>query len=123
MPNIIVATLKNLATLKPSAHRTIFVTGNRDLVFCHQRRKRISSIFDIEDCRQRQKSFISNMFSSLTTEDKTSVASDKNRAVCARLNAGFQCSTPYLHETEGAVKLRNYYRTVGNKFRSKELQR
>ena len=27
-------------------------------------------------------------FSSLTTEDKISVASDENRAVCARLNLG-----------------------------------
>ena len=44
--------------LKPSAHNTNFVTGNRDLVFCRQRRKRLSSIFDIEDRRQRQKSFI-----------------------------------------------------------------
>ena len=31
--------------IKPSAHSTIFVAGNRDLVFCRQRRKRISSIF------------------------------------------------------------------------------
>ena len=44
--------------LKPSPHSTIFVDGNRDLVFCRQRRKRISSIFDNEDRRQRQKSCI-----------------------------------------------------------------
>ena len=30
--------------------------------------------------------FARNSFSSLTTEDKIAVASDKNRAMCARLN-------------------------------------
>ena len=44
--------------LKPSAHSTIFVAGKRDFVFCRQRRRRRSSIFDIEDRRQRQKSFM-----------------------------------------------------------------
>ena len=40
--------------LKPSAHSTIFFAGNRDRVFCRKRRKRIYSIFHIEDCLQRQ---------------------------------------------------------------------
>ena len=39
----------------------------------------LTTIFNIKHAR--------NSFSSLTTEDKTSVASDKNRAVCARLKA------------------------------------
>ena len=58
---------------KPSAHSTTFVAGNRDLVFCRQRRKRISSIFDIEDRRQRQKSFIC-----ASRTQQVFVASDKN---------------------------------------------
>ena len=45
-------------SFKPSAHSMIFVAGNRDLVFCRQWRKRISSIFDIDDRHQRQKPFI-----------------------------------------------------------------
>ena len=63
----------NDLSLKPSGHSTIFVAGNKDLIFCRQRRKRISSMFDIEDRRQRQKSF---MFVSRTQQ--VSVASDKN---------------------------------------------
>ena len=73
-----------MTSLKPSAHSTIFVTGNRDLVFCHQRRKRMSSKFDIEDHRQRQKSFIcvsrTQQVSSPAT--KIFILSDENRAVC-----------------------------------------
>ena len=49
---------KGNVSLKPSAHSTIFVANNRDLVFCRQLRKRISSIVDIEDRRLRQKSFL-----------------------------------------------------------------
>ena len=72
--------------LKPSAHSTIFVTEDED--FCRWRRKlavcgkhmrflSLTTIFNIKHAR--------HSFSSLTTEDKISVASDKNLGVCARL--------------------------------------
>ena len=73
--------------LKSSAHSTIFVAGNRDLVFCRQRRKQTSSIFDIEDRRQRQKSFIcvSRTQQVFVASDKNLRLSDENRAVCANI--------------------------------------
>jgi len=67
-------------TLTPSAHSTTFIAGKRDLVFCLQRRKRISSILDTEDSRQRQTSFIC-----VSCTQQVLVASDENRAVSARL--------------------------------------
>ena len=90
-----------LQTLKPSAHSTIFVVGDNDLVFFRQRRKRISSMFDIEDRRQRQKSFlcVSRTQQIFVASDKNCLPqrqkssssakiifdlNDKNRAVCAR---------------------------------------
>ena len=60
-------------TFKPSTHSTTFVAGNRDLVFCRQRRKRTSSIFDIEERRQRQKSFIY-----VSSTQQVFVGNDKN---------------------------------------------
>ena len=79
--------LPNTNLLKPSAHCTIFVAGNRDLVFCRQRWKRMPSIFD-----KKRSSSATNLlyvfpahskFSSPAT--KISVLSQKNCAVCARL--------------------------------------
>jgi len=71
-------------SFRPSTKSTIFVAGNRDLVFCRQRRKRISSIFDTKDRRQRQESFMRfpghSKFSSPAT--KIILLSDENRAVC-----------------------------------------
>ena len=75
-------------TARFSSLRTkIFVAEDED--FCRWRRK-------LAVCGNTYKRFLSlattfiikyarNSFSSLTTEDKISVASDKNRAVCARL--------------------------------------
>ena len=59
--------------LKPSAHSTIFVAGNKGLLFRRQRRKRTSGMLDIEDRRQRQKSL---MF--VSRPQQVFVASDKN---------------------------------------------
>ena len=59
----------------------IFVAGDKNLLYAGNIYKRflsLTTIFNINSAR--------NYFSSLTTEDKISVASDKNRAVCARLN-------------------------------------
>ena len=66
--------------VKPSAHSAIFVAGNRDLVFCRQRRKRMSSIFDIEDRRQGQKSFICVCRTQqvFVAEDEVFVAEDED---------------------------------------------
>ena len=68
--------------IKPSAHSTIFAAEDEDL--CRLRRKlavcgthkrflSLTTIFNIKHAR--------NSFSSLTTEDMVSVASDKNRVV------------------------------------------
>ena len=72
-PALTTKPLRSREKLKPSAHRTIFVAGSRDLVFCRQRRKRLFSIFDIEDRRQRQKSFVC-----VSRTLQLFVASDKN---------------------------------------------
>ena len=58
----------------------IFVAGDENVPCAGNTYKRFLSLttsFNIKYAR--------NSFSSLTTEDKISVASDKNRAVCARL--------------------------------------
>ena len=73
--------------VKPSAHSTtfvlrrkIFVAGDENVLCVGSTYKRflsLTTIFNIKHAR--------SSFSSLTTEDKIFVASDKNRAVCARL--------------------------------------
>ena len=63
-----------------SLRTKIFVTGDENLLCAgnkHQRFLSLTTIFNIKHAR------IS--FSSLTTEDKIFVVSDKNHAVCARL--------------------------------------
>ena len=58
----------------------IFVTADENLLCTRNTYKRflsLTTIFNIKYARE--------CFSSLTTEDKISIASDKNRAVCARL--------------------------------------
>ena len=75
--------------LKPSAHSTIFVAEDEDFVageenlLCagnkHQQFLSLTTIFNIKHTR--------NHFSSLITKDKIFVASNKNRAVRARLTA------------------------------------
>ena len=68
-------------TARFSSLRTkIFVAGDENLLCSRNTYKRflsLTTIFNINYAR--------SLFSSLTTEDKISVASDKNRAVCARL--------------------------------------
>ena len=59
--------------LKPRTQSTIFISGNKDLDFCRQRRKPISSMFDLEDRRQRQKSLIC-----VSSTQQVFVASDKS---------------------------------------------
>ena len=64
-----------------SLRTKIFVACDENLLCAgnkHQRFLSLRAIFNIEHAR--------NSFSLLTTEDKIFVASDKNRAVCARLN-------------------------------------
>ena len=74
-----------MAPLESGAHSTIFVAEDED--FCRWRRKcavcwkHIQKTFVADDDLQ----YARHSFSSLTTEDKISVASEKNRAVCARL--------------------------------------
>ena len=65
---------RKLAVCGKHIQNMIFVAGNRDLVFCRQRRKRIFSMYDIEDRRQRQKPFIC-----VSRTQQVFVASDKNR--------------------------------------------
>ena len=65
--------LQNTSSFKPSAHSTIFAADDKDLVFCRQRRKRNSSMFDIEDHRQRKQSLML-----VSRTQQVFVASDKN---------------------------------------------
>ena len=58
----------------------IFVTGDENLLCAGNKYKRFLSLTTIFNIK-----YAGTSFSSLTTEDKISVASDKNRAVCARL--------------------------------------
>ena len=63
-----------------SLRTKIFVAGDENLLCAgnkHERFLSLTTIFNIKHAR--------NSFSSLTTEDKIFVASDKNLAVCARL--------------------------------------
>ena len=72
--------------LKPSAHSTIFVAEDED--FCHWQRKLAVCGKHVKDFCRRRRSSISNMLEIFFVADdrsKISVASDKNRAVCARL--------------------------------------
>ena len=72
-------------TARFSSLRTkIIVAGDENLLCAGNTCKRflsLTTIFNIKYAR--------NSFSSLTTEDKISVASDKNRAVSARLKSSY----------------------------------
>ena len=64
-----------------SLRTKIFVAGDKNLLCAgntYQRYLSLTTIFNVKHSR--------NSFSSLTTDDKIFVASDKSRAVCARLN-------------------------------------
>ena len=63
-----------------SLRTKIFVAGDENLLCAGNTYKRFLSLTMIFNIKYAGKSS-----SSLTTEDKISVASDKNRAVCARL--------------------------------------
>ena len=84
---LVVMSAIQLHSLKPSAQSTIFsslrtkifVAGDENLLFAGNTYKRLLSLTTIFNIK-----YARNLFSSLTTEDKISVASDKNRAVCAR---------------------------------------
>ena len=73
--------IKLAHTARSSSLRTkIFVAGDENLLCAGNIYKRflsLTTIFNIKYAR--------NSFSSLTTVNKISVASDKNRALCARL--------------------------------------
>ena len=58
----------------------IFVNGDENFLFAGNTYTRFLSLTTIFNIRYARDSF-----SSLTTEEKISVARDKNRAVCARL--------------------------------------
>ena len=63
-----------------SLRTKIFVAGDENLLCAGNTYKRFLSLTTIFNMK-----YTGNSFSSLTTEDTVCVASDKNRAVCARL--------------------------------------
>ena len=70
-----------------SLRAKIFVAGDENLLCAGNTYKRFLSLTTIFNFKYARRSF-----SSLTTEDKISVASDKNRAMCAKL---YQWHTRY----------------------------
>ena len=63
-----------------SLRTKIFVAGDENLLCAGNKYKRLLSVMTIFNIKHAR-----NSFSSLTTEEKISVANDKNRALCARL--------------------------------------
>ena len=76
-----------LLPLKPSAHSTIFVAGNRDLVFCRQRRKRFVAYLILKIVvSDKNLLYVFPAYSKFSSPaKKIFVLSDENSAVCARL--------------------------------------
>ena len=77
---LVLVNRRDLQTRFLSLRTKVFVAGDENLLCAGNTYKRflsLTTIFIIKYAR--------NSFSSLTTEDKISVASDKNRVVCARL--------------------------------------